>query len=132
MNASRPTPSKIKIFLIDDHDLMRTSLTQLIDGEPDLIVCGTADGGSDTIRAIDTCRPDLVVMDTSLQGGQGMKLLEKLKTCWPERPVLVLSLHDNATYVARVMEAGASRHISKNSPGDVIVQCIRAIRPSRS
>lgn len=132
MKTHPPKHSKCKVFLIDDHDLMRTSLTQLIDGEPDLIVCGTADGGPETIRAVETCRPDLVVMDTSLQSGQGMKLLEKLKTCWPERPVLVLSLHDNSTYVEQVMRAGASRHISKSCPGNVILECIRAIRPSHS
>src|ERR1700732_114035 len=129
MNNSRVNPltSKYKIFLIDDHPIVRQGLALFIDREPDLMVCGEADGAISAPQAIRDSMPDFVVLDISLDGPDGLELLKTLRAAYPNLPVLVLSMHDEFTYAERALRAGANGYIMKQEATEKVLTAIRRI-----
>ena len=98
---------KRKVFLVDDHPIVRQGLALLINGESDLMVCGEADGGFAAIQMVSEIHPDILVLDISLNGPDGIELLKTIRAKDPGLPVLILSMHDEATYAERALRAGA-------------------------
>ena len=129
MNKTRSNPSvpKCKVFLVDDHPIVRQGLALLIDREPDLMVCGEADGATSALQAIREAAPDFVVLDISLDGPDGLELLKTLRVRYPNLPVLVLSMHDEAVYAERALRAGANGYIMKQEATDRVLTAIRHI-----
>jgi DNA-binding NarL/FixJ family response regulator len=129
MNKTRSNSSmpKCKIFLVDDHPIVRQGLALLIDREPDLMVCGEADGATSALQAIREAAPDFVVLDISLDGPDGLELLKILRVRYPTLPVLVLSMHDEAVYAERALRAGANGYIMKQEATDRVLTAIRHI-----
>jgi DNA-binding NarL/FixJ family response regulator len=129
MNKTRGgTPrSKYRVFLIDDHPIVRQGLALFIDREPDLMVCGEADGAASAPQAIRDSAPDFVVLDISLDGPDGLELLKTLRTAYPNLPVLVLSMHDESTYAERALRAGANGYIMKQEATERVLVAIRHI-----
>ena len=129
MNASRvsPSTSKYRVFLVDDHPIVRQGLALFIDREPDLMVCGEADGATSALQAIREAAPDFVVLDISLDGPDGLELLKTLRVRYPNLPVLVLSMHDEAVYAERALRAGANGYIMKQEATDRVLTAIRHI-----
>jgi DNA-binding NarL/FixJ family response regulator len=129
MNKTRSNPSvpKCKVFLVDDHPIVRQGLALLIDREPDLMVCGEADGATSALQAIREAAPDFVVLDISLDGPDGLELLKTLRVRYPTLPVLVLSMHDEAVYAERALRAGANGYIMKQEATDRVLTAIRHI-----
>ena len=129
MNKTRSNPSvpKCKVFLVDDHPIVRQGLALLIDREPDLMVCGEADGATSALQAIREAPPDFVVLDISLDGPDGLELLKTLRVRYPTLPVLVLSMHDEAVYAERALRAGANGYIMKQEATDRVLTAIRHI-----
>ena len=129
MNKTRSNPSvpKCKVFLIDDHPIVRQGLALLIDREPDLMVCGEAEGATSALQAIREAAPDFVVLDISLDGPDGLELLKTLRVRYPNLPVLVLSMHDEAVYAERALRAGANGYIMKQEATDRVLTAIRHI-----
>ena len=129
MNKTRSNPSvpRCKVFLIDDHPIMRQGLALFIDREPDLMVCGEADGATSALQAIREAAPDFVVLDISLDGPDGLELLKTLRVRYPNLPVLVLSMHDEAVYAERALRAGANGYIMKQEATDRVLTAIRHI-----
>jgi DNA-binding NarL/FixJ family response regulator len=129
MNKTRSNPSvpKCKVFLVDDHPIVRQGLALLIDREPDLMVCGEADGATSALQAIREAAPDFVVLDISLDGPDGLELLKILRVRYPTLPVLVLSMHDEAVYAERALRAGANGYIMKQEATDRVLTAIRHI-----
>src|ERR1700683_3141190 len=129
MNASRvsASPSKCKVFLIDDHPIVRQGLALFIDREPDLMVCGEAEGAASAPQAIRDSNPDFIVLDISLDGPDGLELLKTLRTTYPNLPVLVLSMHDESTYAERALRAGANGYIMKQEATEKVLVAIRRI-----
>ena len=116
MNKSRISgtlASKCRVFLIDDHPIVRQGLALFIDREPDLMVCGEADGAASAPQAIRDSAPDFIVLDISLDGPDGLELLKTLRVAYPNLPVLVLSMHEESTYAERALRAGANRVLLK-------------------
>lgn len=111
------TPAKpgkrSKIFLVDDHPIVRRGLTELIDGEPDLVVCGEAEGSEAALPAIVRAEPDLVIADISLPGADGIELIRFMRKERVECPVLVLTMHEATDQAERAMRAGARGFIMK-------------------
>ena len=128
-NKTRSNPSvpKCKVFLVDDHPIVRQGLALLIDREPDLMVCGEADGATSALQAIREAAPDFVVLDISLDGPDGLELLKTLRVRYPTLPVLVLSMHDEAVYAERALRAGANGYIMKQEATDRVLTAIRHI-----
>jgi len=129
MNKTRSNPSvpRCKVFLVDDHPIVRQALALFIDREPDLMVCGEADSATSALQAIREAPPDFVVLDISLDGPDGLELLKTLRVRYPNLPVLVLSMHDEAVYAERALRAGANGYIMKQETTDRVLTAIRHI-----
>ena len=116
-----------QILVDDDHPIVRQGLALLINREPDLMVCGEAADAQSGTQAIVSLRPDLVILDISLRGPDGLELLKHMLTRNADLPVLVLSLHDETTYAERVLRAGANGYIMKQEATDRVLTAIRCI-----
>ena len=112
MNSSRfsPVATKRKVFLIDDHPIVRQGLALFIDREPDLVVCGQADGAKSALQAIRESMPDFVVLDISLDGPDGLELLKTLRATYLNLPVLILSMHDESAYALSLQSELSCAH----------------------
>jgi DNA-binding NarL/FixJ family response regulator len=119
--------SRHKIFLIDDHAMFREGLKQLIDREPDLMVCGDVAEAEKALKSIEKLRPDLAIIDLSLSGGTGLELLKSLKTEHRDLPVLVVSMHEESIYAERVLRAGARGYVMKHEPTTTVKLAIRKV-----
>jgi len=118
---------KHKIFLVDDHPLVREWLTNLLQQQADLIICGEADDAAAALTAISTAGPDLAIVDISLKHSSGLELIKNLKVQCPALPVLVLSMHDESLYAERVLRAGAHGYINKSESAQKVVEAIRRV-----
>jgi DNA-binding NarL/FixJ family response regulator len=123
--STEPGRAKAKVFLVDDHALVREHLTALIQAQDDLAVCGEAEEASTALSLIGQHEPDLVVLDISLRQSSGLDLLEGLKKLRRKPAVLVLSMHEERLYAERSFRAGALGYITKE---DATVNIIRAMR----
>jgi DNA-binding NarL/FixJ family response regulator len=126
-NAPAPVTSKAKVFLVEDHPITRDGLSQLVNYQDDLQICGTAGTAASAKSGIELARPDLIVVDVSLPDGHGIELVKDLRAIHPKLPVLVLSMHDEALYAERAFRAGASGYIMKQEPTDVILSAMRRL-----
>ena len=124
---STATPVKTKVFLVDDHPLVREWLTQLIQRENDLAVCGEAEDTHEALEKITATGPDIVVADISLKSTHGLELVKDLQVRYPSLPVLVLSMHDESLYAERVLRAGAKGYITKQEATKKILLAIRQV-----
>ncbi len=129
---SKETPAarssfKRQVLLVDDHPILREGFAQLIDHEPDLQVCGQADNASEALKQMQARRPDLVVVDISLKGTNGIELIKQIKALHPEANILVLSVHDEALYAERALHAGAKGYVMKQAPRGEVMQAIRSV-----
>jgi DNA-binding NarL/FixJ family response regulator len=115
------------VLLVDDHPIVRQGLALLIDREPDLAVCGEAEGAHTAYHAIATLRPDLVVLDISLSGPDGLDVLKEIRISTGSLPVLILSMHDESIYAERAMRAGANGYIMKQEATEKVLVAIRRI-----
>jgi DNA-binding NarL/FixJ family response regulator len=129
--ASRPqvitAAKKCKVLLVDDHPIVRQGLALLIDREADLSVCGEAEGAHTAFHAIETLKPDIVVLDISLSGPDGLDVLKEIRTKTAALPVLILSMHDESIYAERAMRAGANGYIMKQEATEKVLVAIRRI-----
>jgi len=126
--AQGPAPkAKRRIFLVDDHPIVRQGLTQLIDNEPDLTICGQGEDTFGSLRAIKIAKPDLCLVDVSLKDGDGIELIKELKAQMPDIPVLMLSMHDEQLYAERALRAGARGYIMKQEPPTVVLAALRRV-----
>jgi DNA-binding NarL/FixJ family response regulator len=118
---------KCRVLLVDDHPIVRQGLALLIDREGDLSVCGEADGAHSAFHAIETLRPDMVVLDISLSGPDGLDVLKEIRMKTASLPVLILSMHDESIYAERAMRAGANGYIMKQEATEKVLVAIRRI-----
>ena len=119
--------SKRTVFVIDDHPIVREGLTQLINREPDLTVCGTAEDIYEALKAMQTLKPDIALADISLKGADGIELIKNLKIRMPALPVLVLSIHDESIYAPRALRAGARGYIMKQEATENVLLALRRV-----
>jgi DNA-binding NarL/FixJ family response regulator len=118
---------KSKIFVVDDHPIVRQGLGLLINREPDMIVCGAAEETQSALRAIPTLQPDVMVVDISLTGPDGLELVKMIRTRDANLPILVLSMHDESIYAERALRAGANGYIMKQEATEKVLVAIRRI-----
>jgi DNA-binding NarL/FixJ family response regulator len=119
--------AKKQVFLVDDHPLVRQALSQLINQEGDLAVCGEAETAPEALRSIAALKPDVAVVDVTLKEGSGLDLVKDLKLRHPELPVLVLSMHDESTYAERLLRSGARGYVMKDQASDKVVTALRRV-----
>lgn len=115
------------ILIVDDHPLVRESLTTLIQQHPGLAVCGEASSQSEALSAIEETHPDLVIVDISLGRGSGLDLIKDIRDRHPELKILVLSMHDEAVYAERAVRAGAHGYVMKKESTRKVIDAIRHV-----
>jgi DNA-binding NarL/FixJ family response regulator len=126
MNRKSATDKK-RIFIVDDHPMMRQGLAQLIGAEKDLMVCGESENAEHAVGAVKDLKPDLVLADISLPGKNGLELIKDFQAVQPGLPVLVISMHDESLYAERVLRAGGRGYIMKQEGGKKLMQAIRQV-----
>jgi DNA-binding NarL/FixJ family response regulator len=125
-NASAQS-SRRRILLVDDHPMMRSGLAQMINLQPDLIICGEAGDAREAMLCIPSLKPDLAVVDISMEGKSGLELIKDVQAMHSGPPVLVMSMHDESLYAERALRAGASGYVMKKAGGEVVLQAIRHV-----
>ena len=125
--ASETVPRKSRIFIVDDHPLVREGLVNLINAQDDLIVSGEAEDCSQAIRGISKDRPNVALIDISLKNESGLELVKDLGTRFPEVALIVLSMHDEALYAERALRAGAHGYVMKRETSKSVLVSIRRV-----
>jgi DNA-binding NarL/FixJ family response regulator len=126
MIANAPV-AKRKVFIVDDHPIIREGLAQMINREPDLAVCGDAQEMHEAPEAIEVQKPHILIVDISLNGPDGLDLLKNIRTKDPSLPVLILSMHDESIYAERALRAGANGYIMKQEATESVLIALRRI-----
>jgi DNA-binding NarL/FixJ family response regulator len=127
---SNPTANvarKRRIFLVDDHPLVREGLTNLINEQNDLAVCGEAEDCAGAMTGIAKTRPDVVLVDISLKNESGLELVKNLESQFPLVALIVLSMHDEALYAERALRAGARGYVMKRESTKSVLASIRRV-----
>jgi DNA-binding NarL/FixJ family response regulator len=118
---------KVKIYLVDDHPLVREWLTNLIQQQPDLAVSGESADAPGALREIPATRPDVAIVDISLKQSSGIELIKNLKAVQPDLAIIVLSMHDERLYAERAFRAGARGYIMKSETAKKVITVIRQV-----
>lgn len=119
--------AKLTIFLVDDHMVLREGLKTLINAQPDMAVIGEAGDGETAWQQVQLCRPDVVIMDISMPTMNGIQATERLKQANPEVKVLVLSVHEDTSYLRQMLTVGASGYILKHTAAEALIRAIHAV-----
>ena len=110
---------KYSIYIVEDNELVRGTLREFIEMDTDLQVCGVADSAEAALEELPDVHPDLLVVDVSLPGMSGIDLAREVKERKPELPCLMLSGHQERTYMQRALEVGARGYVLKGNPSDI-------------
>ena len=117
----------IKVILVDDHDVVRTGLRSYLDTQADVKVVGEACNGEEALLRAAELKPDVVIMDITMPGMDGLEATRQLKANNPESLVLALTVHDDKQYFMEMLAVGASGYITKQAAADDLVAAIRAV-----
>lgn len=123
-NAQAPR-TKAAIVIVDDHPLVRLGLAGVINGEPDMQVCGEAASAAAAVEVLQRTAADLVITDLSLTDGNGLDLVKRLRARDPHIKILVCSMHDETLFAHRALQAGANGYIGKEEATQHVAQAIR-------
>jgi len=126
-SPSRPIARKSRVFIVDDHPLVREGLTNLMNGQNDLIVCGEAKNSAQAIDGIMKTLPDVALIDISLENESGLELVKQLASQFPEVALIVLSMHDEGLYAERALRAGARGYVMKHETSSSVLASIRRV-----
>jgi two-component system response regulator NreC len=121
---------KTRVFLADDHAVLRAGLRMLIDAQPDMEVVGEAADGDEAIEKVKEVRPDIVLLDLAMPH-HGLPAIGPIRQVLPETRVLVLTMHDDPAYLKPVMEAGGSGFIVKTAADSELLTAIRVVAEGR-
>lgn len=128
MPPKKNNSAKKRIVLVDDHPMMREGLSTLIHNEPDLEVVGQAENAAEAFECVIKLKPDLVLADITLPDKNGLELIKDIQALGGNVPdVLVISMHDEALYVERVLRAGGRGYIMKQEGGKKLMAAIRQV-----
>ena len=122
------TSTKTRIFLVDDHPLVREWLGQLLQSQADFEVAGQAEDPAGAIAAMTASPPDVAIVDLALRTGTGLDLIKNLRAQLPQVQIVVLSMHEELAQVERALRAGASGYVMKRESTTRIVEAIRSVR----
>jgi len=124
---SRDSVPQKKVFLVDDHAVVRQGLTALIEQEEDLFICGEAESAEDALKALGATAPDVCVVDLSLTGIDGIEFVKRARARFPDLRMIILSMHDETLYAERALRAGAMGYIMKRESTEKLLKAIRQV-----
>ena len=117
----------IKIFLADDHTVLRAGLRLLLDAQPDIQVVGEAGNGLDALKQAEQMQPDLILLDLTMTGLGGMEVLPLLRKAIPQTRILILTMHDDESYLRQALREGASGYVLKKAADSELLSAIHAV-----
>ena len=120
----RPT-DHIRVYLVDDHPAIREAIRDTVEGAIDMEICGETDSSDEAFRDIEELRPDVVVVDISLNDAHGLDLVQNVRSQYPEVRMIVFSMYDENVYAERAIRAGAAGYLMKSEPTKNIVEAVR-------
>lgn len=116
-----------KIFLVDDHAVVREGLKWLIERDKNLSVCGEASSADETLEKIKSAKPDLMIVDIALPGTSGLDLTKSLRTVIPDVKIIILSMFKENLYAERALRSGANGYIMKKDGGEKLISAIHHV-----
>ena len=119
--------SKVRVFLVDDHPIVRRGFQLLLGMEPDLMVCGEADSGPAALQKILALKPDVAIVDLSLKASSGLELIKQLRAQALKLKLLVFTMRDEGIYAERALRAGADGYITKEEGTEKAIEAIRVL-----
>ena len=125
--ASKTVALKNRVFVVDDHPLVRDGLANLLNAQNDLMVCGEAEDSTQAVNRIRKTQPHIALIDISLKNESGLELVKQLRSQLPQLALIVLSMHDEALYAERALRAGARGYVMKREASKNVLASIRRV-----
>ena len=119
--------SRKRVYIVDDHPMVREHLAQLIEQQADMQVCGEAVDLAEALEGLGVMQPDVAIVDISLRSSNGLELIKEVRARGWAIPILVLSMHEDSLYAERVLRAGALGYINKQESSRNILSAIRRV-----
>ncbi len=126
-NDPAPRNHKKRVLIVDDHPLLRDGLAQVLNQQEDFMVCGEAGDARAALAVLPKCRPDVAIVDLTLDEGNGLDLIKDIRAQDAKLPVLVLSMHHEDLYAERAIRAGARGYVMKREPVGMVVAALRKV-----
>jgi DNA-binding NarL/FixJ family response regulator len=121
----------VKIFLADDHQVMRDGLRTLLEAQPGLRVVGESGDGRETVKAVARLKPDVVLLDIAMPGLNGIEAARQIRDRYPAVAVVILSMYTTTEHIYRALEAGACAYLLKECAGQEVVEAVLAAKAGR-
>jgi DNA-binding NarL/FixJ family response regulator len=122
-----PKPRKRRVLIIDDHAMVREGVAQIIEHAEDLSVCCSASTANEGLEKVRKLKPDLVLVDITLPGKNGVEFIKDARAFRPDLLILAMSMHDESLYAERVLRAGGRGYIRKQEGGDKLIAAMRRV-----
>ena len=119
--------SKIRLLLVDDHQIVRAGLRMLFSAEADMTIVGEAESGAEALVAVQALQPDVVIMDVAMPGMNGIEATRRIKEISPSTVILALTMHEDEQYFFEMLNAGAAGYIPKRAAPDDLISAIRVV-----
>jgi DNA-binding NarL/FixJ family response regulator len=126
MNDSGSSP-RIRVAIADDHPLIREGVRHLLGAHPDIDVCGEAVDGAGALQLVERDRPDVVVLDLAMPDTNGVAAATEITARFPQTRVIVLTMHEEASYVRKALSAGARGYVVKRAVTEGLIRAVRAV-----
>ena len=121
----------VKLFVVDDHAILREGLKMLLEDEEGMVVIGESDNGRDALHAIAECRPDVVIMDISMPSLNGLEATRRLKKDLPDIKVIILTMHDSEQFLIEALDAGACGYVAKRDAKLDLILAVKSVMKGR-
>jgi DNA-binding NarL/FixJ family response regulator len=118
----------MKVFIVDDHAILREGLKLILAPVPDIQIIGEAGDGQSAIEQIDALKPDLILLDISLPGMTGIEIARNIRKYHPNAKIIILSRHDNEEYVQQLLKLGIHAYVLKDDAGEDLLRAIEAVK----
>lgn len=126
-HADMDEPSRYRVVLVDDHDLLRRGIRTMLESEPDIEVVGEASDGSEALTLVESTLPDVVLIDVIMPNKDGIEATKEIKDTFPKVGVVVLSGHDERQFIFDALKAGASGYLLKTAELDEVIATVKSV-----
>ncbi len=127
VHARLGSKEKHRVLIVDDHELLREGLKELLNGEPGLEVCGEAAGEPEAMKLVRSTDPDVVIVDMMLAEGNGLDLIRRISAFNDTIRMIVCSMYEDSLYAERALRAGAAGYVNKQAPANTILEAISQV-----